>query len=59
MKWKKKGEQMAYVGIDKEFSTLLSDEQFLHFANNSKMGVVIIQRGFLKYFNQQFIEIFG
>jgi len=43
---KKKGEQMAYVGIDKEFSTLLSDEQFLHFANNSKMGVVIIQRGF-------------
>ena len=50
---------MAYVGIDKEFSTLLSDEQFLHFANNSKMGVVIIQRGFLKYFNQQFIEIFG
>ncbi|MHA1107205.1 MAG: hypothetical protein ACTSPN_16040 [Promethearchaeota archaeon] len=43
---------MANVGIDKEFSTLLSNEQFLHFANNSRMGVVIIQRGYLKYYNQ-------
>jgi len=50
---------MANVGIDKKFSTLLSSEQFLHFANNSMMGVVIIQRGYLKYFNQQFIDIFG
>ncbi|MHA1374450.1 MAG: PAS domain S-box protein [Promethearchaeota archaeon] len=50
---------MANVGIDKEFSTLLSNEQFLHFANNSRMGVVIIQRGYLKYYNQKFMEIFG
>jgi len=50
---------MSKVGIDKEFSTLLSNDQFLHFANNSRMGVIIIQRGYLKYYNQQFMEIFG
>ncbi len=40
------------------FSTKLSDDQFLHFAENSTMGVLIIQRGYLKYFNQKFSEIF-
>jgi PAS domain S-box-containing protein len=42
-----------------KFSTKLSDDQFLHFAENSTMGVSIIQRGYLKYFNQKFTEIFS
>ncbi len=44
---------------NKIFSTKLKKETFLRFADNSKMGVLIIQRGFLKYFNKQFSEIFG
>jgi len=43
----------------KEYATKLYNDQFLHFANNSTMGVLIIQRGYLKYFNQKFTEIFG
>jgi len=50
---------MSKVDNNKVFSTKLKNETFLRFADNSKMGVLIIQRGFLKYFNKQFTEIFG
>lgn len=50
---------MSKVKVNDEFSTKLKNETFLRFADNSKMGVLIIQRGFLKYFNKQFTEIFG
>ncbi|MFX1574958.1 MAG: PAS domain-containing protein [Promethearchaeota archaeon] len=52
------------IGKDKfedgrKYDTKLYDDQFIHFADNSLMGVLIIQRGYLKYFNQKFTEIFG
>jgi len=50
---------MSDAKPNNEFTTKLKDETFLRFADNSKMGVLIIQRGFLKYFNKQFMEIFG
>ena len=42
-----------------EFTTKLKDEQFLRFADKSTMGVILIQRGYLQYFNKRFQEIFG
>lgn len=42
-----------------EFTTKLKDEQFLRFADKSTMGVILIQRGYLQYFNKRFEEIFG
>lgn len=50
---------MSKVEINEEFTTKLKNETFLRFVDNSKMGILIIQRGFLKYFNEKFIEIFG
>ena len=50
---------MSKVEINEVFTTKLRNETFLHFAENSTMGVLIIQRGFLQYFNQKFTEIFG
>ncbi|MFX1573695.1 MAG: PAS domain-containing protein [Promethearchaeota archaeon] len=50
---------MSEVKNNEELSTKLKDESFLRFADNSKMGVLIIQKGFLRYFNKQFMEIFG
>jgi len=50
---------MSKVKINEEFTTQLRNETFLHFAENSTMGVLIIQRGFLQYFNKKFTEIFG
>ena len=50
---------MSEAKSNEEFTIKLKNETFLRFADNSKMGVLIIQRGFLKYFNEKFIEIFG
>ncbi len=50
---------MSKVKVNDVFTTKLSNETFLHFADNSAMGVLIIQRGYLLYFNQKFTEIFG
>ena len=50
---------MSKALINEEFSTKLRNETFLHFAENSTMGVLVIQRGFLQYFNKKFTEIFG
>ncbi|MFW9968768.1 MAG: PAS domain-containing protein [Candidatus Odinarchaeota archaeon] len=50
---------MSEVKDNEVFSTKLKNETFLRFADNSRMGVLLIQRGFLKYFNGQFTEIFG
>ena len=50
---------MSEVKNNEEFTTKLKDEQFLHFAENSTMGILIIQRGYIQYFNQKFTEIFG
>jgi PAS domain S-box-containing protein len=45
--------------IQDRFTTKLREETFLHIIDNSKMGITIIQRGYLLYFNQKFTEIFG
>ena len=50
---------MSRAEINEEFITKLRDETFLHFADKSTMGIAIIQRGHLKYFNKRFSEIFG
>ncbi len=50
---------MSKVEINEEFTTKLRDDTFLHFADKSTMGIVIIQRGYLKYFNKNFSKIFG
>jgi len=50
---------MSKVDLNEEFTTRLKNEQFLHFADNSSLGIVLIQRGYLQYFNKRFTEIFG
>jgi len=50
---------MSKVINNGEFTTKLKDEQFLRVADNSTMGVLIIQRGYLIYFNKKFSEMFG
>ena len=50
---------MSKVEIDEVFTTKLRNDTFLHFAESSTMGILILQRGYLQYFNQKFIEIFG
>jgi PAS domain S-box-containing protein len=50
---------MSKVKINEDFTTKLREVTFLHFAESSTMGVLIIQRGYLQYFNQKFTEIFG
>jgi len=50
---------MSKVKINEDFTTKLRDVTFLHFAESSTMGILIIQRGYLQYFNQKFAEIFG
>ena len=50
---------MSDIDTKGVFTTKLKDETFLRFVDNSNMGVLIIQRGFLKYFNMKFTEVFG
>ena len=50
---------ISKTNIKGEVITKLRDEQFLYFADNSSLGIVLIQRGILKYFNPKFAEIFG
>ncbi len=50
---------MSKVEINEEYPTKLRKDTFIHFADNSAMGIIIIQRGHLKYYNQKFAEIFG
>ena len=50
---------MSKAKINDVFTTKLRNETFLHFAENSTMGILIIQRGYLQYFNKKFTEIFG
>ncbi|MFX1281891.1 MAG: PAS domain S-box protein [Promethearchaeota archaeon] len=50
---------MSNIDTEAEFNTKLRDEAFLRVVENSNMGVTIIRRGFLKYFNTRFEEIFG
>ena len=50
---------MSDIDTKGVFTTKLKDETFLRFVDNSNMGVLIIQRGFLKYFNMRFTEVFG
>jgi len=47
------------MGVEGEITTKWKDEQFLYFAGNSSLGILIIQRGHLIYFNKKFAEIFG
>ncbi|MFX1504220.1 MAG: PAS domain-containing protein [Promethearchaeota archaeon] len=41
------------------FTTKLKNEAFIRLADNSRLGITIIRRGYLLYFNTQFTEIFG
>ena len=50
---------MSKVKINEDFTTKLRDVTFLHFAESSTMGILIIQRGYLQYFNKEFSKIFG
>lgn len=50
---------MSKVEINEEFTTKLRDETFVYFADNSNLGILIIQKGDLKYYNKRFQEIFG
>lgn len=47
------------MGINGELITKFKNEQLLNFTENSILGWVLIQRGFLIYNNKQFCEIFG
>lgn len=50
---------MSEATINEEFTTKLKNEQFLYFADNSYLGIALIQRGHLIYSNKRFGEIFG
>ncbi len=50
---------MSEATINEEFTTKLKNEQFLYFADNSYLGIALIQRGHLIYSNTKFGEIFG
>ena len=50
---------MSEAKNNNEFTTKLKNEQFLHVADNSRLGIVLIQRGHLVYYNKKFGEIFG
>lgn len=50
---------MSKAKTNEEFATKLKDEQFLYIADNSCLGIILIHRGRLKYFNKRFVEIFG
>ncbi len=50
---------MSEATINEEFTTKLKNEQFLYFADNSYLGIALIQRGHLIYSNKKFGEIFG
>ncbi|MFX1305100.1 MAG: PAS domain-containing protein [Promethearchaeota archaeon] len=50
---------MSEAKINNDFTTKLKNDQFLYFADNSRLGIVLIQRGHLIYYNKQFGEIFG
>lgn len=49
---------MSLVKPNEEFTTHFNDKQFLHFASNSCLGITLIQKGYLKYFNKRFAQIF-
>ncbi len=50
---------MSEIKENEDFSTKLKDEQFLYFADNSNLGILIIQQGYIKYYNHKFPESFG
>ncbi|MFX1571011.1 MAG: PAS domain-containing protein [Promethearchaeota archaeon] len=50
---------MSDVGNNELFFTKLRNETFLRLADTSIMGITLIRRGYLKYFNKKFEEIFG
>ena len=50
---------MSEAKSNEEFTTKLKNEQFLYVAVNSYLGIVLIQRGHLIYYNKKFGEIFG
>lgn len=50
---------MSKIGIKGEVITKFNDKQFLYFADRSKLGIVLIQRGHLIYYNKESGKIFG
>ncbi|MFX0030692.1 MAG: PAS domain-containing protein [Candidatus Hermodarchaeota archaeon] len=50
---------MSDIDTERELKTRLTDSTFLRLTDNSQLGITIIRRGYLKYFNAKFEEIFG
>lgn len=50
---------MSEVKDDEEIFTILNNDSFNQLAEHSQMGITLIRRGFLKYFNSKFEELFG
>ena len=50
---------MSKIEIKGEFITKFQDKQFLYFADRSRLGIILIQRGHLLYYNKEFGKIFG
>ena len=50
---------MSKIEIKGEFITKFQDKQFLYFADRSRLGIILIQRGHLIYYNKEFGKIFG
>ena len=50
---------MSKSDLNEKLSTKLKDDHFLYFANNSYLGILIIQKGYIKYVNKKSIDILG
>ncbi len=50
---------MSKSDLNEKLTTELKDEHFLYFANNSYLGILIIQKGYIKYVNKKSIDILG
>ena len=46
-------QKISDINTKREFTTKLRDETFLRVVDNSQMGILIIQRDFLKYYNEK------
>ena len=50
---------MSKTELNERFYTTLKDDHFLYFADNSNLGILIIQKGYIKYVNKKSVETLG
>lgn len=55
----KRVEKMSKTELNERFYTTLKDDHFLYFADNSNLGILIIQKGYIKYVNKKSVETLG